>query len=196
MSISPPSQTTPAKPRKRRMFGPLLYCSLALLFPALIWRFGVGGWEGLKDYRDMRRLAYEIKARKGAWASANALWRYGEESRVWFLWMLDDPNPGVRELAAFSLSRYPKGDRKTFECFMSTSTTHRLGSRRSFCRPPRSFLESLARKPFRRKNGSHSGKRMQALGYNSARMIAFGTPPTWRSWVHMPAPRPLRCRST
>lgn len=99
--------TPVSKRRKRSLFGPLTYTALVLLLPALVWRFGLGGWEGWQDRRAMSRLAYDIHSQKSPRSAARDLIRYEGQAREWVFWLLDDGNPLVRRTALDCLSRLP-----------------------------------------------------------------------------------------
>ncbi len=92
------------KSRKRRVFGPLFYCTLLLAIPVLVFRYWLGGYEGVKAYFEMRTLAHKIV--DGGPASIHAsqeLLERSEAAQTWYVWLLKHRDPAVRRIAVQSL---------------------------------------------------------------------------------------------
>lgn len=93
--------------RKRKIFGPMLFGTLALAFVVLV---GLGLWNlwpRWRQYREMRALAGELRSPDVlvSWQAADQLARAGAAGIPWLVEAMRNRDPGVRLLAVSALGR-------------------------------------------------------------------------------------------
>lgn len=85
--------------KDKRFHRPQLIASLVITGAGAVWLLGFGGMSGVREHRELKRLADLIRNHpKVDQEAAAELFRHGERSRAWFRDLLEDPDPRVRRI--------------------------------------------------------------------------------------------------
>lgn len=116
------AQSQPGGPpkRKRRMFGPLLYGTLALAAVGVFVRLQLGGIAGVQSAWKMRQLVHRIESDPAqSIRLTEELVKMGEGTDPWVRSLLKSPDPGVRSVAASGIGGASPNSPESFDALFA-----------------------------------------------------------------------------